>query len=108
MLGSFAFDAVVIIYESKRERKMPMGDKIPMKVLTPIKEKVLHAIQEKELKMFSVFSVLVLLVAAFLTGSPAKIAKGMVTIVLSRKIRNKSFNDTGILLPIIMLPISDI
>ena len=41
MLGSFAFDAVVILYESKRERKMPMGE---------IKEKVLKALERVGLK----------------------------------------------------------
>ncbi len=38
----------------------------------------------KELKIFSILSAVLLYVAAFVSGTPAQIARGMVTIVLSR------------------------
>jgi len=49
-----------------------------------MKEKLLKQIQGKELEIFSIFSVIILLGAALCTDSPAGIAKGMKTIVLSR------------------------
>lgn len=49
-----------------------------------MKEKLLKQLQGNELKIFSFLSVIVLLIAAFSTGSVPEIAQGMKTIVLSR------------------------
>ncbi len=46
--------------------------------------KLKNKIHGKELKLFSIFSVILLLIAAFASGSPLKIAQGMKTIVFSR------------------------
>ncbi len=49
-----------------------------------MKERLLGRIRGKELKVFSIFSAVLLYVAAFVAGSPKEIAEGMATIVLSR------------------------
>ena len=49
-----------------------------------MKDKLLEGMKGKELKYFSMFSVIILLVAAFCTGSISEIALGIRTIVLSR------------------------
>lgn len=49
-----------------------------------MKEKLLKQMQGNELKIFSIFSVILLLAAAFSTGSIPEIAQGMKTIILSR------------------------
>ena len=46
--------------------------------------KLKNKIHGKELKLFSIFSVILLLIAAFASGSPLEIAQGMKTIVFSR------------------------
>lgn len=47
-------------------------------------QKVLERIEGRELKIFSIFSLFLLLAAACLTGTPAEIAQGMGKIIFSR------------------------
>ena len=47
-------------------------------------QKVLDRIDGKELRYFSLFSLLVLLIAAFASGTPGETAAGLVKIIISR------------------------